>query len=432
MEKLKAKCKQLKKWAYPTDIYSSQRPLAMTLILEGLFPFKIVDSESKRALRFSKIGYVVAAFHIVFFTTCFILTIYRQESFVVFFFPTDLTRVGGYLQFITSIVAMAAIFGSCLYSAKKIQMTMDNIVRIDEKFRLLAVKVDYMIGFKLNVGCVISFLIVNFAFTFLSFILLATAEKDTVPGFAVWTSYFVPPFIISIVIIHFVCIAFQIKQRLSYANGILRNLCGSESTKSFNVTISPLKSFKQSQDSSSNLLAERKLVEVVKDVCGIHDDLSDTCLLAEEYFALKMLTIVGIGFLIIVFNLYYVMEIAFGQIPDEFQEESYKFLIFLVFQVAMNILGILCIIQSSCAISNENRNCSIYVHKLMNTTTDDIAKEKLLQFSLQLIHRKVKFTALNLFPLDRTLIFTIAGAATTYLIILFQFSNQNRFPNVKT
>lgn len=101
------------------------------------------------------------------------------------------------------------------------------------------------------------------------------------------------------------------------------------------------------------MLAERKLVEVIKDVCSIHDDLCDTCFIAEEYFALKMLTIVGIGFLIIVFNLYYVMEIAFGQIPDEFQDESFKFLIFLIFQVGMNILGILCIIQSSCAISNE-------------------------------------------------------------------------------
>lgn len=68
-----------------------------------------------------------------------------------------------------------------------------------------------------------------------------------------------------------------------------------------------------------------------------------------------MLTIVGIGFLIIVFNLYYVMEILFGQVPAEFQEESYKFLIFLIFQVAMNIMGILCIIQSSCAISDEVR-----------------------------------------------------------------------------
>lgn len=156
---------------------------------------------------------------------------------------------------------------------------------------------------------------------------------------------------------------------------ILRNLCDAESTKNFNTKskstiINPLKSFKESQDSSSNLLAERKLGDVVKDVCGIHDDLSDTCLLAEEYFALKMLTIVGIGFLIIVFNLYYVMEIAFGQIPAEFQNESYKFLIFLIFQVAMNILGILCIIQSSCAISDEVRCSSVCV--FLNSEIDEI------------------------------------------------------------
>lgn len=194
----------------------------MTLIFEGLFPLKIVktDDDNGRTLRISKIGYAVAAFHVAFFSTCFILTIYRQQSFVVFFFPTDVTRLGGYLQFITSIVAMATIFGSCLYSANKIQMTMDNIVRIDEKLKMLDVKVNYMTGFKLNVGCVISFLMVNVFFTFLSFILLATAEKDAVPGFAVWTSYFMPAFIISIVIMHFVCIAYQIKQRWSHANEV--------------------------------------------------------------------------------------------------------------------------------------------------------------------------------------------------------------------
>lgn len=117
--------------------------------------------------------------------------------------------------------------------------------------------------------------------------------------------------------------------------------------------IEPSKTLGHSQDSSSDLLAERKMVQVLKDVCSIHNDLCDTCMIAEEYFALKMLTIVGIGFLIIVFNLYYVMEIAFGQIPDEFAAESYKFLIFLMFQVLMNIMGILCIIHSSCAITNE-------------------------------------------------------------------------------
>ncbi|XP_037033696.1 putative gustatory receptor 28b isoform X4 [Bradysia coprophila] len=400
----------------------------VTYRFEGLFPFQFNNDEAH--LKTSKIGMSFTLIQLSLYFTSFFHTIFNDQSFVVYFFQTEISTFGGYLQFAVSCASMVTLYTISIVRRHKIRLVFENLYEVDKRFAELHQGINHKTVFRLIlIGCTMLYS-VNLIFVLLSLMLLST--RNEYPNFLVWWSFFFPYLILTLVVVKFITVVGQLLQRFRAVTGILRNLCGSESTKSFNVTISPLKSFKQSQDSSSNLLAERKLVEVVKDVCGIHDDLSDTCLLAEEYFALKMLTIVGIGFLIIVFNLYYVMEIAFGQIPDEFQEESYKFLIFLVFQVAMNILGILCIIQSSCAISNENRNCSIYVHKLMNTTTDDIAKEKLLQFSLQLIHRKVKFTALNLFPLDRTLIFTIAGAATTYLIILFQFSNQNRFPNVKT
>ncbi|KAJ9599140.1 hypothetical protein L9F63_010408, partial [Diploptera punctata] len=42
-------------------------------------------------------------------------------------------------------------------------------------------------------------------------------------------------------------------------------------------------------------------------------------------------------------------------------------------------------------------------------------------FSLQLLHRKVQFTACGFFPLDFTLLYSIIGAVTTYLVILIQF-----------
>lgn len=90
----------------------------------------------------------------------------------------------------------------------------------------------------------------------------------------------------------------------------------------------------------------------------------------------------------------------------------------------------------------QNEKCSIFVHKLLNIFTEIEVKEKLLQFSIQLLHRKVKFTAFGLFPLDRTLIFTVrhnflhllsfiinmfqvVGATTTYLVILVQFTLSN-------
>lgn len=222
MDKLRTMCKRLKKWLNPTDIYSSQRLVSMTLSFEGLFPFKIVENASNRNLRVSKFGYALTAFHILFFLTSFILTMWRRESFVLFFFATEITRLGGHIQFVTSIMSMAIIYGSCIYSSKKIQIAMENIFKIDEKFKLLDVEVDHHVGFKLNVYCVVGFMIVNFAFSFLSFILLATAEEDKVPGFAVWTSYFVPPFIISLTVIHFFCSVFQIKQRFVHVTQVRR------------------------------------------------------------------------------------------------------------------------------------------------------------------------------------------------------------------
>ncbi|XP_037033693.1 putative gustatory receptor 28b isoform X1 [Bradysia coprophila] len=416
----------------PTDVYASQRLLLRGSLIYGLIPYRLVVKDGVSSLQTSVLGFIAAILSMITFGISFMATILNQMNLMEFFLQSPISNFGGNLNLITSFLSITSVYVCSLVLRKKLKRMLETLSCIDGKFVELGIDISHRNALWFNLKSCFVATVACGIYTATTIAFLLQRKSGNQRSYSVVVTHFWPYFVLTNLILTFLSFTRLICTRFKAVNQILRNLCGSESTKSFNVTISPLKSFKQSQDSSSNLLAERKLVEVVKDVCGIHDDLSDTCLLAEEYFALKMLTIVGIGFLIIVFNLYYVMEIAFGQIPDEFQEESYKFLIFLVFQVAMNILGILCIIQSSCAISNENRNCSIYVHKLMNTTTDDIAKEKLLQFSLQLIHRKVKFTALNLFPLDRTLIFTIAGAATTYLIILFQFSNQNRFPNVKT
>ncbi len=51
--------------------------------------------------------------------------------------------------------------------------------------------------------------------------------------------------------------------------------------------------------------------------------------------------------------------------------------------------------------------CSTYVHKNLNLTNDPTTKNKLLEFSLQLIHRKVEFSALGLFSLNRKLLFRV-------------------------
>lgn len=51
------------------------------------------------------------------------------------------------------------------------------------------------------------------------------------------------------------------------------------------------------------------------------------------------------------------------------------------------------------------------------------------QFSLQMIHQRIYFSANGFFDIDFTLLFTIVGACTTYLVILVQF-RMSEFTNM--
>ncbi|XP_023709129.2 putative gustatory receptor 28b [Cryptotermes secundus] len=88
--------------------------------------------------------------------------------------------------------------------------------------------------------------------------------------------------------------------------------------------------------------------------------------------------------------------------------------------------------------SKEMNRTAVVVHRFLCKTNDLVLREELQEFSLQLLHRKVKFTACGFFPLDYTLFYSIVGAVTTYLVILIQFqlalpdSNKNMTTGIET
>ncbi|KAG8306192.1 gustatory receptor [Homalodisca vitripennis] len=63
--------------------------------------------------------------------------------------------------------------------------------------------------------------------------------------------------------------------------------------------------------------------------------------------------------------------------------------------------------------------------KLINKNLDPIIKEQLERFLLQLPHHNARFSALGYFPVHNETLTAMAGAVTTYLVILIQFQTQN-------
>lgn len=94
------------------------------------------------------------------------------------------------------------------------------------------------------------------------------------------------------------------------------------------------------------------LLTTIETSCRIHEDLCDACYITEEYFSVVMLTIVTIGFLIIVFNAYYVLEMLLRHGGD-IEVETLLFIMFLVYQMFIHGLGLVCIVQNSSAVQEE-------------------------------------------------------------------------------
>ena len=90
--------------------------------------------------------------------------------------------------------------------------------------------------------------------------------------------------------------------------------------------------------------------------------------------------------------------------------------------VTQSLVRILSITASCFAAGEEARRTGTVVHKLLlrQTLLRDTSTELQL-FSVQLLNNKVEFSAGGFFPVNLSLVYSMVGAATTYIIILIQF-----------
>lgn len=105
---------------------------------------------------------------------------------------------------------------------------------------------------------------------------------------------------------------------------------------------------------------------------------------------------------------YYILGAIFGNANTGKYFNTLEFITFFSYQIAVHFLSVMAIVYVSSAVSKESEKTSTCVHKLLNMTKNEGLKVQLTQLSMQLLHRKVKFTACNLFTLDTSLIFTVS------------------------
>ncbi|XP_023314881.1 gustatory receptor for sugar taste 43a-like [Trichogramma pretiosum] len=110
---------------------------------------------------------------------------------------------------------------------------------------------------------------------------------------------------------------------------------------------------------------------------------------------------------------------------------SWYVLTMQVFWTFFHVCRLLFLVQPCHMVSVEARKTGTLVSQALASNWQPEAKKQLEIFSLQLLQRPVEFTACGLFFLDRGLVTSIAGAVTTYLVILVQFQNADETKGTK-
>nr|WGC54965.1 gustatory receptor 7 [Psyttalia incisi] len=157
-----------------------------------------------------------------------------------------------------------------------------------------------------------------------------------------------------------------------------------------------------------------EMTDTISQLITVHSSICDSNVLINKAFGLPILVVTITCLLHLIITPYFLMMEA----------NSDKEALFIAVQFAwcaFHVFRMLIVVQPCYSTTTESKRTAVLVSQLLTYNWELDVRKQLELFSLQLLHRPLDFTACGLFSLDRALVTSMAGAVTTYLVILIQF-----------
>ncbi|XP_025261972.1 gustatory receptor for sugar taste 43a [Camponotus floridanus] len=162
----------------------------------------------------------------------------------------------------------------------------------------------------------------------------------------------------------------------------------------------------------------RSFTDSISQLVTVHATLCDTVLLINTVYGVIVLVITITCLIHLIITPYVLIMEADVKRESLFVTVEGLWCIFQIWRL-------LVIVEPTYATIMQGKKTAVLVSQLLSMDHDREGTKQLEIFSLQLLHRPLEFTACGLFTLDRTLITSLAGAVTTYLVIIIQFQKED-------
>ncbi|XP_017857911.1 PREDICTED: putative gustatory receptor 28b isoform X2 [Drosophila arizonae] len=405
----------------PRDAYGAEQTLLLFTYVLGLTPFRL-RGHGTRHFELSRLGYLNALLQLTFFGYCFLSALVQEQSIVGYFFNSPISQVGDSLQKFIGMTGMFTLFLCCGLRVRLLIRHCDMIACIDN--HLLDVGICFNYSRIMSLRHTKLFLIAGVQLAYLASSISMLIYNDVRPSYTVAVAFYVPQLFLLSIVVLFGAILHRCWQQFDALNKVLKNLAHQWDTRSIKA-VQKQRSLQCLDSFSMYTIVTKDPAEIIQESMEIHQLICEAAATANKYFTYQLLTIISIAFLIIVFDAYYVLETLLGKSKRESKFKTVEFVTFFSCQMILYLIAIVSIVEGSNRAIKKSEKTGAIVHSLLNKTKSPEVREKLQQFSMQLMHLKINFTAAGLFNIDRTLYFTISGALTTYLIILLQFTSNS-------
>ncbi|XP_020292580.1 putative gustatory receptor 28b isoform X2 [Pseudomyrmex gracilis] len=299
-----------------------------------------------------------------------------------------------------SVVICAILLNYCIDQKSLVRIAnrlMDIEHEIDCLYRLYSPLRRQRVFFTLFIVCFLkSFLLIALLITeFLAF------HSSPVS----WLTDILPTFHVGWLMVQYFLLVTVIQADFADVNRAIQSLSGTPDLYSQSVYRT-----RRVVVSNSTVYQLLKLRDAHSHLCEISENIS-------EFFSMPILFGITFFFLTLIYNGYYLLSPLL--MSDEVLE--YKIFSNTVFWLIFLIYPVCLLTNRITKISNEIGKTGNVVHDLLSCAVGKKAEAELKQFSLQLLHRNIRFTVNGYFSLDNSFLHSLIGTVATYLVILVQF-----------
>ncbi|XP_019877871.2 putative gustatory receptor 28b [Aethina tumida] len=210
----------------------------------------------------------------------------------------------------------------------------------------------------------------------------------------------------ALVIYYFIAMVLQLNIRFNMVNSFIQKKSKTNKEDTMIVTdyIKPL-----------------KVEDDLYFLCRQHYRICNGARLLNWAFGLQILASVSVTLADILFQSYYLYHILFQKVPYVTALMILRPVTWLIDESIQTYLLVI-----ACANLCDSANSTpVLLHHFRNLINDIELENHIQMYSLQMLHQKIKFTALGFFAIDYTLIYSIIGVVTTYLVIFIQFDQSS-------